>query len=132
MITIGLVLLKKEDQNFIFEALNKIESVEVSVLSIDQLSEDYEIFITQPDIEIVQLLYDRCKKPHIFILNGHTIEYHILKELVNLGISGLIENKDLSPLIQLSKLMSRAKINYNRLYKKVEALNQFVPVVVAV
>lgn len=119
MINIAFANIKKEEGSLIKNILNK------SDIKIDWLTSDlnfiskYDIFIIPPDINLAQSIYKKHnKRPYVFIMNGHVIDYHTLKVLVNLGIAGLIEENDMTPLLKIIRLIQKTKAAYQRLSEK--------------
>lgn len=122
MFCVALVAINNEESSIISGGLEKMNvRVEWLPLINTDFIPKYDIFVIPPDVELANIIYDNHpKRPYIFVMDGHEIDYHTLKQLVNLGIAGLIENADISPLLKIARLVQKTKAAYKRLSKKMD------------
>lgn len=115
---------QKQAETICNSIISEIDDVSVDVLQ--KLPEDkYDIYIVKPDAEVVRSIYqshDDIFSPYIYVLNGFEMPYHTLKNLVNQGISGLIEHSDIKPVLDIARRIAYTKNKFAKIADKVSTL----------
>lgn len=115
---------QKQAETICSSIISELDDVSIDV--VQQLPDDrYDIYIVKPDAEVVRNIYashDNMFSPYIYILNGFEMPYYTLKNLVNQGISGLIEHNDISPVISIARRIAYTKNKFAKIADKVSTL----------